>query len=114
MTRCAKLLLAGAGVAVLLCSAQPSQAETAPSLGAAASFAVLGQSEVRSTGATTVVGNLGVSGGNVTGAPVVELGRIYTSDALTAQAQADSAAAYSTLSAQECTLDLTGQNLGGL
>ncbi|HYI08545.1 MAG TPA: ice-binding family protein [Thermoanaerobaculia bacterium] len=108
-----RLLLAAAGLAALLHGARPLLAEPAPSLGVAASFAVLGESAVTNSSATTVTGNLGVSAGSVSGAPVVELGRIYTNDALTRQAQADSAAAYSALAARPCEHGLTGQDLGG-
>ncbi|MBK6768896.1 MAG: DUF3494 domain-containing protein [Ardenticatenales bacterium] len=89
---------------------------TAPSLGTAASFAVLGGSAVTNTGPTTVVGNLGVHPGSaVTGFPPGTVaGTIHAANAVAAAAQADVTTAYLNLAGQACDTDLTGQNLGGL
>jgi subtilisin family serine protease len=92
--------------------------QSAPSLGTASSFVVLGGSTVTNTGATVVNADLGVSPGTaVTGfAPgLVAGGTIHSADLLATQAQADTAAAYNTLASQTCPAgnDLTGQNLGG-
>ncbi len=96
--------------------ASPIQA-TAPPLGTAASFAVLGGSTVTNTGMTVVTGNLGVSPGTaVTGFPpgiVVPPGTIHTGDAVAATAQSDNAIAYNNLAGQACNHNLTGQDLGG-
>lgn len=89
---------------------------TAPSLGTASSFAVLGGSTVTNTGSTAVHGDLGVSPGNaVTGFPpgTVVGGTIHAADALAGQAQADTTTAYNQLAGQPCTADMTGQDLGG-
>jgi hypothetical protein len=87
------------------------------SLGTAQSFGVLGGSAVTNTGATTVNGNVGVSPGTaVTGFPpgVITGGAIHTNDAVAVQAQNDLTTAYNQIAATPCTVDLTGQNLGGL
>jgi hypothetical protein len=86
-------------------------------LGTAQSFAVLGGSTVTNTGATVVAGNLGVAPGlAVTGFPpgLVTGGTIHAGDAVALQAQSDTTAAYNTLAGQAVTMDLTGQDLGGL
>ena len=87
------------------------------SLGSAQSFGVLGGSAVTNTGATTVNGNVGVSPGTaVTGFPpgVVVGGTIHSNDAVAQQAQDDLTTAYNEIAATPCTVDLTGQDLGGL
>ena len=100
---CAAAILAGG-----------AQAQTVP-LGAAQSFAVLGGSQVTNTGATVIIGDLGVSPGTEIGgfAPgTVTEGSIHANDAVAVQAHADAAAAYATLAGLPVTLDLSGQNLG--
>lgn len=90
---------------------------TAPSLGTAQSFAVLGGSTVTNTGPTIVTGNLGVSPGTaVTGFPpgIVVGGVIHAGDAVAGQAQSDTGAAYGDLAGEACNNDLTGTDLGGL
>jgi hypothetical protein len=102
--------------AALLCAAPAAFAQTAPSLGAAQSFAVLGGSTVTNTGPSTITGDLGVSPGSaVTGFPpgVVVSGTIHAADATAAAAQISLTTAYNTLSGQACTQNLTG-DLGGL
>ncbi len=95
--------------------ASPAMAQI--SLGTAQSFGVLAGSTVTNTGATTVTGNLGVSpGSSVTGFPpgIVTGGTIHLNDAVAAQAQSDVTTAYNAIAGTACTVDLTGQNLGGL
>jgi hypothetical protein len=107
-----RLLIA---VALLLVAASPLAAQI--SLGTAQNFGVLGGSAVTNTGATTVNGNVGVSpGSSVTGFPpgVVVGGAIHSNDAVAMQAQNDLTTAYNNIAATPCTVDLTGQNLGGL
>jgi len=97
---------------------QTVSAQTAPSLGTAASFAVLAGSTATNTGPTVINGNLGVSPGSaVTGFPpgtVVPPGTIHMADAVAAGAQSDNTIAYNALAGQTCNFNLTGQDLGGL
>lgn len=109
-------LTAGAGLAVFLCGAPLASAQTAPSLGSAQSFAVLGGSTVTNTGPSVITGNLGVSPGSaVTGFPpgLVVSGAIHAADAVALAAQNSVTTAYNDLASQACTQDLTGQDLGG-
>ena len=108
-------LWASVAFAVFFCGASPAVAQI--SLGTAQTFGVLGGSTVTNTGATTVNGNLGVSpGSSVTGFPpgIVTGGTIHLNDAVAAQAQNDVTTAYNAILGTACTVDLTGQNLGGL
>lgn len=109
------------GFAALLLAASPSLAATAPSLGNAQSFAILGGVSVTNTGNSVIDGNLGTSPGNsVTGFPpgvVVPPGTIHAGDTLAANAQTDLVTAYNALAAQSCDFgpfgptDLAGQTL---
>ena len=94
-----------------------ARAATAPSLGTAQRFAVLGGSAVTNTGPSTITGDLGVSPGNaVSGFPpgLVAGGTIHSADAVALQAQRDVTTAYNALAGQACDTVLTGQDLGGL
>ena len=97
---------------------QTVSAATAPSLGTAASFAVLGGSAVTNTGPTVVNGDVGVSPGSaITGFPpgiVVAPGTTHAGDAVAAQAQNDVTTAFNAIAVQACNTDLTGMDLGGL
>jgi subtilisin family serine protease len=96
--------------------ASPASAETAPPLGSAQGFAVLGGSTITSTGSSVITGNLGVSPGTaVTGFPpgLVVSGTIHAADAATIAAQSAVTTAYTSLVGQACTQDLTGRDLGG-
>jgi len=101
---------------LVVCSLNRAWAQTAPAMGAAQSFAVLGATTVTNTGPTSVLGNLGVSPGTaITGFPPgVVTGTIHAADAVAAQAQVDAAAAYGTLAGEVCNTNLTGQDLGGM
>jgi uncharacterized repeat protein (TIGR01451 family) len=96
----------------------PASAQaTAPPLGAAQSFAVVGASTVTNTGSTIVTGNLGVSPGTaITGFPpgIVVGGTRHAADSMAGQAQSDAGSAFVDLAGQSCKDDLTGRNLGGL
>ena len=92
----------------------PAMALSAPSLGSAASFAVLGGTAVTDSGSSIVTGNLGVSPGHTIsgfGAGSVQIGAIYVDDALARQAQKDAKAAYNDLAARSCT-PASGTTLG--
>lgn len=121
MKRTCLQLTACLGFAALLFGSVPASAQTAPSLGAAGSYAVLGGSTVTNTGPTVVTGDLGVSpGAAVTGFPpgVVLLGSIHAADAHALAAQNAVITAYNALlpASQPCPAlnNLTGQDLGGM
>jgi Ice-binding-like len=106
-----KLLL----VICLLSMGSLAWAQSAPPLGSAQSFAVLGASTVTNTGPTVITGDLGVSPGTaVTGFPpgTVTGGSIHAGDATAATAQADAHTAYAALVAEPCGTNLTGKTLG--
>lgn len=106
-------IMAGAGLAALLFLPSLGFAQ---SLGAAASFAVLAGSTVTNTGATSILGSVGVSPGTaITGLPVGQPigGTVHAGDPVAAQAQADLTTAYDFLAAMACGTNLTGQDLGG-
>src|ERR1700674_2465699 len=109
-------LVASAVLVTLLYGASPASAQTAPSLGAAQSFAVLAGSTVTNTGSSVITGELGVSPGSaVTGFPpgLVVSGGIHSADAATLAARNDATTVYDNLAGQACTRDMTGQDLGG-
>jgi hypothetical protein len=102
-------------VICLFSMSSPGWAQSAPALGSAQSFAVLGGSTVTNTGATVVTGDLGVSPGKaVTGFPpgTVTGGTIHAGDATATAAQAGAHTAYHNLVAEPCGTNLTGKTLG--
>jgi hypothetical protein len=102
-------------VICLFSMSSPGWAQSAPALGSAQSFAVLGGSTVTNTGATVVTGDLGVSPGKaVTGFPpgTVTGGTIHAGDATATAAQAGAHTAYHNLEAEPCGTNLTGKTLG--
>jgi Ice-binding-like len=100
-----------------LLTAAPARAQTAPALGSAQSYAVLGGSTVTNTGPSVITGDLGVSPGTaVTGffpPGIVTGGTIHAADAPALAAQNSLTTAYNSAAGQACTQDLTGQDLGG-
>ena len=97
---------------------QRATAQSAPTLGTAQSFAVLGASTVTNTGPTVITGNLGVSPGTaITGFPpgLVAGGAIHAADAVALKAQADNTAAYNNLASQACNFTYgVPTDIGGL
>ena len=86
-------------------------------LGTADTFAVLAGSAVTNTGPSTVQGDVGVSPGSaVTGFPPgsVTDGTIHVADAVATQAKSDLTTAYNEAAGRALTVNLTGQDLGGL
>ena len=88
----------------------------APNLGAARAFAVLAASTVTNTGASAIVGDLGLSPGiSVTGFPPGMLaGTQHISDPATAQAQLDLTAAYNDAAGRTLGAIALAGNLGGM
>ncbi len=116
LTRCLRLF-----VLIAATTAAPFQgafAAVAPTLGAAESFAVLGASTVTNTGSSVITGDLGLSPGtSITGFPpgTVVGGTTHATDAVAAQAQSDTTAAYIDLAGQACTTTFdVPTDIGGL
>ena len=102
-------------VICLLSMGSLAWAQSAPPLGSAQSFAVLGASTVTNTGPTVITGDLGVSPGTaVNGFPpgTVTGGTIHAGDATATAAQAAAHSAYAALVAEPCGSNLTGKTLG--
>ena len=90
-------------------------AQSAPPLGSAQTFAVLGASTVTNTDPTIITGDLGVSPGTaLTGFPPGTMtgGSIHAGDATAKAAQAAAHTAYGALAAEPCGTNLTGKTLG--
>jgi ice-binding like protein len=107
----------GVWFVALLLAPSLALAQTAPPLGGAQSFAVLGASTVTNTGPSVITGDVGLSPGtSITGFPpgAISLGTTHAADAVALAAQNSNTNAYNLLAGQICTMDLSGQNLGGL
>src|SRR3954470_5132807 len=90
-----------AGLAAAIC-VSTALAQQPPSLGSAASFAVLGATSVTNTGPTVISGNAGVAPGNtIIGLPdsAIRLGEKIANDGRAREAQRDAAIAYDGLAA---------------
>ncbi len=112
------LVVLSALLSLNLVMLNPANAQTAPGLGTAASFAVLGSTTVTNTGPSVIIGDLGLSPGTaVPGFPpgvVTPPAAMYVADAVALQALNDATTAYNTLGVEPCGSNLTGQDLGGL
>jgi len=120
-----KLLCSSLFAAVLLLSSgslRTAQAQTAPPLGTAQNFGVLGASAVTNvvSAGTVVTGNLGIwpnGAGSITGFPPgIVIGTIHAADGPAQTGQQDALTAYNYLAGEACPggNNLTGQDLGGL
>jgi hypothetical protein len=93
-----------------------SGAQLAPALGASSTFVILAGSTITSTGATTLVGDMGVSPGTaVTGFPPASLsGATHAGDATSAAAMAALTLAYNDAAGRTLAPVMVAGNLGGL
>lgn len=102
-------------VLVIFAPVKIVRAATAPDLGAAASFSVLGSSAVTNTGTTTVSGDLGVSPGtSITNGGVLTIGgATHNNDVTSIQAHTDAGTANTNMLSQGSTGSI-GPALDGL
>jgi type VI secretion system secreted protein VgrG len=106
-------VVAGGSSSDVLASPGP----VAPDLGSAENFVGLANSTFTNTGSGVYVGDVGVFPGTaVTGFPpgTMRRGTIHAGDGVAEQAQIDANAAYTALVGQDCNVDLTGKDLGGM
>ena len=110
-------ILAVIPAVALLVARITAEAQTAPRLGDAASFVVLGNSSVVNTGtATRITGNVGVSPSETIEGlsdDMFVLGDMRRNDALAKSARRDSDAADADLASRTCTAMLADTELGG-
>lgn len=107
-------LKAGVALAMLLCL--PSLGFAQVALGTAASYAILAGSTITNTGATTIVGDVGLSPGTaITGLPLSQPtgGVIHAADPAALQAKLDLGVAYGFLAGLPCSTVMSGVDLGG-
>lgn len=104
--------------AVLLVYAAPLAAQL---IGTAGNYGAFAGSTVTNTGSTVITGGLGVSPGTaitgfatIDGGPGEFTGSLSLGDAVAAQARDDITATYTALAALGASVDLSGQDLGGL
>ncbi|MEQ1832458.1 MAG: ice-binding family protein [Candidatus Eisenbacteria bacterium] len=93
----------------------PAQSQIQVTLGSAASYTILAASTITIAGATTIVGDVGLSPGTaISGMPAGQPtgGVMHLGDPTAAQAQADLGVAYFYLASLPCTGPMTGVDLG--
>jgi hypothetical protein len=91
-------------------------AASAPNIGTAGNFAVLGSSTVTNTGNTVITGNLGISpGSTITGFPPGKvIGTISAGGPVAMRAHTDAVTAYGALSSAKCRVSEPAvANIGG-
>ncbi|HUR22449.1 MAG TPA: ice-binding family protein [Acidimicrobiales bacterium] len=112
--RPAGLTLLAVGLALLAVILGGGGARGAVPLGTATSFAVLANTTITNTGATTINGDVGLyPGTSVTGFNTVTLnGVLHVTDAVAQQALIDAGTAYRDLQSRTPCTDLTGKVLG--
>lgn len=118
---CSSVLISVAIVALLFAPSQ-ALAATAPPLGTAANFGVVGASAVTSTGATIINGDLGISPNGLSSVsgfsfstspgPGIVNGTTHFADAVALTAQNDVTTAYNNLAGQACDVTISA-DLGG-
>lgn len=115
-SRILRRCLVNLGAVALIGISASTLAATAPSLGTAQSFAVLGASAVTNTGSSVVSGDLGISpngASSVTGFPPgIIAGTTHYADGVALQAQSDTTTAYNSLASQPCNF-IVSADLGG-
>lgn len=112
--RPAGVTLLATGLAVLAVIVGGGSARGAVPLGTATSFAVLANTTITNTGATTINGDVGLyPGTSVTGfGTVTRSGALHVGNAVAQQALIDAGVAYNDLQSRTPCTDLTGQVLG--
>ncbi|HVL04818.1 MAG TPA: ice-binding family protein [Acidimicrobiales bacterium] len=112
--RPAELALVALGLSLLAVLVGGGSARGAVPLGTATSFAVLANTTITNTGATTINGDVGLyPGTSVTGfGTVTRSGALHVGNAVAQQALIDAGSAYGDLQSRTPCQDLTGQVLG--
>src|SRR4051812_36118847 len=114
MNRRLATCVAALGSAIVFCFSSAALAQTAPSLGTAQSFAVLGGSTVTNTGPSVITGDLGVSPGSAITCfpPGTATRTTHPAGADSLQAPNDVPTQHNPLSAAASPNQLTGVYLG--
>ncbi len=113
--------LAAVSALALICAMTSARAQAVPT-GTAAGYALLAGTTITNTGPSVITGNVGLAPGTaITGftvsgppGPGLVIGEVHAADAIAIQAKSDLVIAYEYLAGQPTTVNLTGQDLGGL